>query len=177
MGVILLNLDSVLNLIGMNEYQRRRIVDRTVDLALYREVDRSDGYRLDQMATTRELFENQFLPRGYIIKNTAITGDGIHTDFPLYEVGYTFGNVLGVALLGFFAAGILRTVRIVPFRYPPGHTDLAIAGYALVMLYFLVATGTFLYFPTETPLTGLILGRLMRRPRVYVYPEAGRPLC
>jgi len=130
--------------------------------------------RFEQMAITGELFAKQLLPRGYLVKNPSVMEEAaIHADFPMYEVGYTLGSILAVIVLAIFLVRTTRTMFKVLLRYPPRHTDQVMAGYGPVMIYFLLTTGTFLYFPTETPFTGLIIGRLLRRPQGQVAEGAG----
>ena len=151
-------LEPLAGMVGINEYQRTRVLERTSALLLEGELDRSDSFRLRTAQDTLSSWDSYLWPKGFLAKNTAITGRGRYTDFPVYELFYTFSfwGVL-VIFLSFVFFGTNRLIseactRVLSF-------DTVVAASVFLFPSLIVISGTFLYFTYEVPFSGLILGR------------------
>lgn len=122
------------------------------------------GSDMSRQASISNLINNAdayILPRGFVSKRTAVdTGTGVFIDVPAYELCYTFGVPL---VLLFYILMILRVIKIflvyIRYKIPP-LSIWFISGVVFILLVFV--EGTMLSWTYTVPMTGLIIGAVMR---------------
>lgn len=145
---------------GASEYQRRRVIGRTTEVFETRELGSSGRHRTDQAISTFKEIPTLLFPRGFIAKQTSITGKGRFTDFPLYELLYTFGAIVSGPLLIFWSCKAFKKLQNERRQSTVSFETVCAASVFLFAL-LLVSSGTFLFFTYEVPFTGLLLGRIL----------------
>ena len=148
---------------NLTEYQYHHTIGRAAQLFTSDELDSSDQKRLEAIDKTLTLAKSNFAPKGFFAKYSEVSTVGGYADFPIFEFVYTLGSALALVFFAVFFVQVSRNLYSV-HQFRPESTDRAVMGCAFAICILWLTNGGFMYFPTETPLTGFIFGRLLRRP-------------
>jgi hypothetical protein len=114
-----------------------------------------------------EFFSNSKLnifPKGFLTKNSNVTGDGSYMDLPLSEIFYTFGAPLAIF---FILSIIIRTLYLLRrSKSKANGIYQIIPTFAMLIFAFLFFDGGFLIWQYNTIFTGFFLGVLFNS-RIY----------
>lgn len=166
-AITLVFLPTIIRFFSPNEYQYSRLVDRAYQLFLVGELDNSDSHRLRSAQMVLSAWDQFWIPKGFIAKQTSITGRGLFTDFPIYEFFYMLGSIPALILFSFLSLSFFRAFRA-EIRKPGLDADSVASTSGLLFAGLLLVSGTFLHFTYEVVFTGWLLGR------VFVLAQKGR---
>lgn len=157
---------KIADLINLDDLKRMHVIQDTIYTIQGRIGLTGDYARLHMIASTIGRFWKMIIPHGFIAKHTSVTGRGIYTDFPVYELFYTFGSLGTVVLLLYLLYRFIRKLREETKKAQISFDTVCAASIVLFPL-LLGISGTFLYFTYELPFTGIILGRVLYSRKRY----------
>lgn len=153
---VLLSIQHIIELLdGINPLMRFRLIDKFVNLTS----NDSDQIRVGFVDSWLARLYKEFFPSGFISKQTATDiGAGDYMDFPISELTKTFGLILVLPFFIFYLYKLSKQFKMYKRGYSENSENLA---FGILFIILIFVEGSFLNFAFITPLTGIILAKIL----------------
>lgn len=155
-----------------NYFIYSRIFEKTDD-TLQHGIE-EEGTRAEHFPNLGNYISNTLIPKGFYPRNISFkvgTGGGATFDFPMYEICYTLGSILGCIIIIILLFRILFFFRkIVETNKPDYYNNVLIFLIPSIIIFAcMFFDGGFLHHNFITPFTGLTLGLLFRKYKSQIF--------